>query len=344
MFAYCGNNPITGYDPLGSLDWGAFWEGASLLSIGLLACAVAATVVSGGACTPLIILAGATFVAGGVTVLNGTAEMIESTTEYNYMRDTVYGGDEQYYESQKEFFATIAETGTIMLSYVGGADISVCFIAGTTILAADGLRAIETIEKGDYVWAWDEESGDTALKEVVETYVNETDELVHIFVNDEEIVATPSHPFYSPVKGWTDAVQLRAGDILVLVNGKYVVVEKVQHEILEAPVTVYNFQVEDYHTYYVASGVLVHNKCGGETTATKRGREMHKDWDYGPGVLKEETIAPGSRVDGIDYVNKIIYELKPNNPQAIRRGLKQLDRYLSILGEQEWAGVLVMYD
>jgi len=41
-----------------------------------------------------------------------------------------------------------------------------------------------------------------------------------------------------------------------------VVVEKVQHEILEAPVTVYNFQVEDYHTYYVANGVLVHNSCG----------------------------------------------------------------------------------
>ena len=56
-------------------------------------------------------------------------------------------------------------------------------------------------------------------------------------------------------------MQLRAGDILVLVNGDYVVVEKVQHEILEAPVTVYNFQVEDYHTYFVASGVLVHNSC-----------------------------------------------------------------------------------
>ncbi len=70
------------------------------------------------------------------------------------------------------------------------------------------------------------------------------------------------HPFYSPVKGWTDAVQLRAGDILVLVNGEYVVVEKVQHEILETPVTVYNFQVDEYHTYYVSnSGVLVHNKC-----------------------------------------------------------------------------------
>ena len=132
------------------------------------------------------------------------------------------------------------------------------------------MEAIENVQVGDKVWAWDEETGDVSLKEVVETYINETDELVHLFVNGEEIVCTPSHPFYSPVKGWTDAVHLRAGDILVLVNGEYIVVEKVQHEILEAPITVYNFQVEDYHTYYVAdAGVLVHNSCGQTNTTTE---------------------------------------------------------------------------
>ncbi len=56
---------------------------------------------------------------------------------------------------------------------------------------------------------------------------------------------SPSRLFYSPVKGWTNACKLRAGDILVLINGEYVVVEKIQHEILESPVKVYNFQVED---------------------------------------------------------------------------------------------------
>ena len=137
-----------------------------------------------------------------------------------------------------------------------------CFVAGTEVLIQDGITPIENICTGDVVWAWDEETGDVALKEVVETYVNETDELVHIFVNGEEIITTPAHPFYSPVKGWTDAVYLRAGDILVLVNGGYVVVEKVQHEILEAPITVYNFHVADYHTYYVTiDGILVHNSC-----------------------------------------------------------------------------------
>lgn len=154
-----------------------------------------------------------------------------------------------------------------------------CFVAGTAVLAATGTAAIEDIRAGDYVWAWDEETGEIALKKVVETYINETDELVHIHVNGEEIICTPGHPFYSPVKGWTDAVNLRAGDILVLVNGEYVVVEKVQHELLESPVKVNNFQVEGYHTYYVSSsGVLVHNSCRGDAVkkAWKSEQELVK--------------------------------------------------------------------
>ncbi len=112
----------------------------------------------------------------------------------------------------------------------------------------------------------------------------------------------------------------------------------------KGPIKVYNFQVEDYHTYYVSNtGVLVHNKCGGESAAAKRGRQMYKNWDYCPGVKKKVQIAPGARVDGIDFVNKIAYELKPNNTRAIGRGLKQLDRYLDILGVEGWAGVLVLY-
>ena len=72
-----------------------------------------------------------------------------------------------------------------------------------------------------------------------------------------------------PQKGWTSAISLRAGDILVLSNGEYVVVEQIQHELLESPIKVYNFEVEDFHTYYVSANadsdefVLVHNSCSG---------------------------------------------------------------------------------
>ena len=73
------------------------------------------------------------------------------------------------------------------------------------------------------------------------------------------------HPFYVPKKGQTSAIDLRAGDILVMLNGEYVVVEQVQHELLESPETTYNFEVEGFHTYYVGEEpVWVHNQCGKE--------------------------------------------------------------------------------
>lgn len=81
--------------------------------------------------------------------------------------------------------------------------------------------------------------------------------------------------------------------------------------------------------------------------AVQKGQSMHKQMDYGPGVVKEKTIAPGCRVDGIDFVNRIIYELKPNNPQAIARGMSQLNRYTAAASQQyggEWTGVLKLYD
>ena len=85
---------------------------------------------------------------------------------------------------------------------------------------------------------------------------------MHVKTAKDEIVCTREHPFYVPVRGWTAACDLRAGDILVRSNGEYVVVEAIEHELLESPITVYNFEVEDFHTYHVGSAsVLVHNQC-----------------------------------------------------------------------------------
>ena len=137
-----------------------------------------------------------------------------------------------------------------------------CFVAGTLVATETGYKAIEEIEVGDTVLAENPETGEVAYKTVLETYQNETTELVHVYVNGETISATPSHPFYVNQFGWTRAADLRAGDVLVLSNGEYVVVEFIQHEILEEPVKVYNFEVEDFHTYFVGEvSVLVHNMC-----------------------------------------------------------------------------------
>lgn len=67
----------------------------------------------------------------------------------------------------------------------------------------DGQEPIEEIKVGDKVLSEDETTGEVAVKTVTETYVNETDELIHIGVNGETISATPTHPFYVDKLGWT---------------------------------------------------------------------------------------------------------------------------------------------
>ncbi len=144
-----------------------------------------------------------------------------------------------------------------------------------TVFMTTGCFAAENLSSDDHIGASYPENIITESKLVTQTFENEADHLVHITVGGKEIVTTPSHPFYSPRMGWTDAVQLRAGDILVTVNGEFVVVEQVQHEILENPVKVYNFEVEDYHTYFVGeNGLLVHNKCGGSAPKSQK-TEVH---------------------------------------------------------------------
>ena len=112
--------------------------------------------------------------------------------------------------------------------------------------------------------SFDPQTQQVFLKEVEETFVRVTMEFVHVTVGSETITTTPEHPFYVAQKGFVKAVNLRAGEIFCTVNGEYVIVEQVQHEILESLVTVYNFQVAENHTYYVGRvGIGVHNdmKC-----------------------------------------------------------------------------------
>ena len=277
MFAYCGNNPIMCVDETGNSWFSSIITAVAVVAVaavatvavvasaGTVACAAAGMAAAIGAsaattaAASTVATVGCYAVAAGVAAC-GLSDAGEALTGTNVVRDYVFKGNQGAYDDLRTGLA-IATAGIFELANQAEAAGISCFVAGTLVCAADGQKAIEDICTGDLVWAWDEETGTVALKPVVETYVNETAELMHIFVDGEEIVATPTHPFYCPVKGWTDAAHLRAGDILVLVNGEYVVVEQVQHELLESPVKVYNFQVADYHTYYVASGVLVHNSC-----------------------------------------------------------------------------------
>ena len=52
MFAYCGNNPVMGYDPTGETNWGGFWTGVGMVLIGGFV--AAAIIASAGSATPVV--------------------------------------------------------------------------------------------------------------------------------------------------------------------------------------------------------------------------------------------------------------------------------------------------
>ena len=137
-----------------------------------------------------------------------------------------------------------------------------CFTGDTEVYTDSGLVCIEDIEVGDKVWAYNPETGETELKEVLNVWVKETDEILHVSTSDGETIdTTTNHPFYVEEKGWVAAGDLVVGDTLVTVDGDEVEITDLQLEKLAEPILVYNLEVEDFHTYFVGEyGVLVHNK------------------------------------------------------------------------------------
>ena len=78
----------------------------------------------------------------------------------------------------------------------------------------------------------------------------------------EEIVTTELHLFYVEGLGFVQAGCLQEGYELKCLDGSKETITGIRVEWLEEAITVYNFEVADYHTYYVGDGdVLVHNKC-----------------------------------------------------------------------------------
>ena len=70
-------------------------------------------------------------------------------------------------------------------------------------------------------------------------------------------------------------------------------------------------------------------------SSRKAGIAIHKGYKVGDNFIlsyKEYREVPGIRPAYYDYDKKILYELKPNNPSSIRRGIRQLQLYNSLLG------------
>jgi len=132
-----------------------------------------------------------------------------------------------------------------------------CFTGEVKVKTEFGYKPIKDIKVGDKVWAYNDTTKTLELKSVVRTIKLDFNQLYKISFGDDYVNATYEHPFYTS-KGWKDAEDLRLGDSLFVYGEKWVVISNITY--FERPEVVYNFIVEDFHTYFVSEDdILVHN-------------------------------------------------------------------------------------
>ena len=108
------------------------------------------------------------------------------------------------------------------------------------------------------------ETGKLEYKKVIALTKPHKDHLLELTIEGERsaIRTTPSHPFWirrtDNAATWIPAGKMQRGDQVLTESGKW---EKVTEDVsLDGVKTVYNFEVQDDHDYFVgSSGLLVHN-------------------------------------------------------------------------------------
>lgn len=244
-----------------------------------------------------------------------------------------------------------------------------CFEAGTQVATKDGSKSIESIEKGDLVLAKNIETGEIAYREVKDTYIHDNSPIYEVEVMNQQgeaqlLHATGEHPFWVKEHGWLEVENLIPG--LTVENRDEEELTIIDVKFLNRLNRTYNFNVDEFHTYYVGEeGVLVHNQGDGPPCditkrkkkgaanpkvkeAARRGREAHKEfaekvkdkgWQSEPRLVDPKT---GKTVipDAVTKSGRPV-ELKPNTKSGRRQGRRQIKKYERATGKK---GRVVYYN
>lgn len=139
------------------------------------------------------------------------------------------------------------------------------FAAGTPVLTPDGHVSIEELDIGDLVLARDEQTGEVDWRPIADVISSQGKPVLELELETADgtrdiIAATANHPMWQADHGWVDAGDVEVGAQLLTADESTAVVVAVRSRA--APEAVYNFEVEELHTYFVGdSEAWVHN-CG----------------------------------------------------------------------------------
>ncbi len=143
-----------------------------------------------------------------------------------------------------------------------------CFKAGTKISTDKGLVNIEDIKVGDLVLSKNEYTGEVDYKRVLGTFNKKAKKLIKMKINGEFFESTPGHRFWSIDKNsstggnWVEASKLGKKSQLLNSDNMIQSIKSISEVEVEKEITVYNFEVESWHSYFIGKNkILVHNNC-----------------------------------------------------------------------------------
>lgn len=175
-----------------------------------------------------------------------------------------------------------------------------CFVAGTPVWMGDGTtKPIEQVKVGDLVLSKNEQTGEIAPKKVTNTSVRHdiwTRKLT--FDNGAILETTDEHPLYVGGCGFVKAKEVGIGNSIVTRAGPSAKVTAVQADVRQA--TVYNFTVDEFHTYFVGKDALwAHNQtCPTPQAQTVNANLNHVDQDFARHMYEGDTPGPNSPYNG----------------------------------------------
>lgn len=168
-----------------------------------------------------------------------------------------------------------------------------CFPAGTLVSYGDTMKHIENVRVGDSVDAVDPSTGGEVRSRVVQTFVRWATSFVLVFAGGDSIASTPEHPYMLPIREWVAAESLQAGDSVWLPGVQHALVVDSVRRYETTPTLVYNFEVEEVHTYLVGRNrIAVHNAC---TTPNPEPNKLPRFEGQKPEYHVNEAHVPGPR-------------------------------------------------
>ncbi|MDV8157998.1 DNA/RNA non-specific endonuclease [Acinetobacter bereziniae] len=199
----------------------------------------------------------------------------EARTVGDYIFATVgivpIAGDaaKKYYQAQKMFkeasnIGDVAKMKAAMNDAVQACSGGACFTAGTLIETSKGLKAVEKFEGGELVWSRNDTTLEYGYRPVIATKVTTEQAIFQVVIQNktgqiETLETTAEHPFWIKNFGWLKASLLQSGMTLLDRNNDELTIVS-QALIPNKFETVYNIEVDGFHTYHVGElGTWVHN-------------------------------------------------------------------------------------